>query len=173
MTRSRSPRIDLLAVACRHGRRGRVGLRAASIAAALAFGMLSTAMAADFRSVLAPAVMYDAPSRQASRLFLAPRGMPVEVVSSSGAWLKVRDISGDFAWVERTDLGERRSVIASGLTTVRQQPQDGALELFQVERGVLLELARPSAAQNTAGWLEVRHRDAGTGWVRTAEVWGW
>lgn len=131
------------------------------------------ARAAEFRSVAAPAVMYDAPSRQASKVFVAPRGMPVEIISTVGAWIKVRDLAGDVAWLERSDLAERRTVVSATLAPVRQQPQDGAPELAQVERGVLLELADPPAAQTTAGWLKVRLRDAGVGWVRSADVWGW
>lgn len=136
-------------------------------------GVGQSARAADFRSMAAPAVMYDAPSRQSSKVFVAPRGMPVEVISTVGVWIKVRDLAGDFAWVERTDLAERRTVVSATLATVRQQPQDGAAELLQIERGVLLDLADPPAAQTTAGWLKVRHREAGVGWVRTADIWGW
>jgi SH3-like domain-containing protein len=131
--------------------------------------------AAEYRSIVAPSVMYDAPSRQASRVFIAPRGMPVEIISSLGAWIKVRDASGDVVWVERTDLGERRSVVTTSLVTVRQQPQDTAVEVMQLERGVLLELVRttPAAGSASTEWIEVRHREGGSGWVRIAEVWGW
>jgi SH3-like domain-containing protein len=155
------------------------GVTVRKLIAALAFVVLGlssvaqTAQAAGFRSMAAPAVLYDAPSRQASKVFVAPRGMPVEVISTVGVWIKVRDLAGDVAWVERSDLAERRTVVAATLATVRQQPQEGAAELLQVERGVLLDLADPPAAQTTAGWLKVRHREAGVGWVRTADIWGW
>ena len=149
---------------------------AALMAAGLGLlGLSESAWAADFRAIANPAVMYDAPSRQATRVFVAPRGMPVEVVSSLGAWIKVRDVSGDVLWVERTDLGERRSVVTTALATVRQQPQDMASEVMQLERGVLLDLVRttPAPAAQTSEWIEVRHRDGGSGWVRASEVWGW
>ena len=151
-------------------------IAAALMAAGLGFlGLSESAWAADFRAIANPAVMYDAPSRQATRVFVAPRGMPVEVVSSLGAWIKVRDVSGDVLWVERTDLGERRSVVTTTLATVRQQPQDMASEVMQLERGVLLDLVRttPAPASQTSEWIEVRHRDGGSGWVRASEVWGW
>ena len=150
----------------------RGGLRLLCAAVVLAAGAVN---AAEYRSIVAPSVMYDAPSRQASRVFIAPRGMPVEIISTLGAWIKVRDASGDVVWVERTDLGERRSVVTTSLTTVRQQPQDMAAEVMQLERGVLLELVRTTPAAGTASteWIEVRHRDGGSGWVRIAEVWGW
>lgn len=144
--------------------------------ALLGAGLVCTpGWAAEFRSIVNPAVLYDAPSRQATRVFVAPRGMPVEIISSLGAWIKVRDVAGDVVWVERADLGERRHVVTTALATVRQQPQDAAPEVLQADRGVLLELVRTTAASpaQNAGWVEVRHRDGGSGWVRTSEIWGW
>ena len=146
---------------------------AAVVAPLVAAALLVPAAAAlaEVRGVAAPAVLYDGPSKQARKLFAAPRGMPVEVISTLGQWVKVRDMAGDVVWIERTDLGERRAVVTSTLATVRQQPQDSAATVLHAERGVLLELAEGSAA--TAGWLRVRHRDGGIGWVRSTEVWGW
>jgi SH3-like domain-containing protein len=150
--------------------------RPAGLKRALSAGLISLAVsasAAEYRSVASAAVLYDAPSRQAAKLFVAPRGMPLEVVSSAGLWVKVRDVSGDFAWIERTSLGDRRFLVAATLATIRQQPQDSSDELIQVERGVLLELAEPVGPQANAQWVKVRHRDGALGWVRANEVWGW
>ena len=129
--------------------------------------------ATEYRSVAQPAVLYDGPSRQARKLFAAPRGMPLEVISTLGPWVKVRDVAGDVVWIERADLAERRSVVTITVVAVRQQPQDEAVPVLHADRGVLLELADPSASEARGGWLEVRHRDGGAGWVRTTEVWGW
>ena len=147
----------------------------AAVAAAFAAVVLSGApgpvQSAEFRSVANAAPLYDGPSKQARKLFAAPRGMPVEVISTLGQWVKVRDMAGDVVWIERTDLAERRAVVASTLATVRQQPQDTAATVLHADRGVLLELAEGTEA--AAGWLRVRHRDGGIGWVRSTEVWGW
>ena len=151
-------------------------VRPAGLRMALSAGLIGlavSAIAAEYRSVASAAVLYDAPSRQAAKLFVAPRGMPLEVVSSAGLWVKVRDVSGDFAWIERASLGDRRFLVAATLATIRQQPQDSSDELIQVERGVLLELAEPAGPQANAQWVKVRHRDGALGWVRASEVWGW
>ena len=126
----------------------------------------------EFRGVAAPAVLYDGPSRQASKRFAAPRGMPLEVISTLGQWVKVRDLAGDVLWIERAELGERRSVVAAALATVRREPQDAAAVVLHADRGVLLDLADPAAAESPAGWVRVRHRDGSAGFVRTTEVWG-
>jgi SH3-like domain-containing protein len=155
----------------------RAGRWAPLAAIALLFG--TGASASEFRSIdTAAAVMYDAPSRQGIRLFVAPRGMPVEVVSTLGQWVKIRDMAGDVAWVERAELAERRTVVALRLAAVRQAPQETAPVVLHVDRGVLLDLVEAPAAAGqpggaaTAGWLQVRHRDGGVGFVRAAEVWG-
>jgi SH3-like domain-containing protein len=144
----------------------RVG--AAIVAAWLACAV-QAAGAAEFRSVAQPAVLYDAPSLLARKLFVAPRGMPVEVVSSVNLWVKVRDQAGDFAWIERADLASQRTVVARAVAAVRAEPREGADLVFQADRGVVLELVEPAPAP---GWARVRHRDGSAGFVRAAEVWG-
>ncbi|MEI7444773.1 MAG: SH3 domain-containing protein [Burkholderiales bacterium] len=147
--------------------------RAAAGALVVAVAAWSAAAgAAEFRGVAQAAVLYDGPSKQARKLFAAPRGMPLEVISTLGQWVKVRDVSGDVVWIERTDLGERRSVVTTVLATVRREPQDGAAPVMQADRGVLLDVVDTPPAEATAGWIRVRHRDGGAGWVRTTEVWG-
>ena len=144
---------------------------------AIAFGLSCAvlawpASAAEYRAIAQPAVMYDGPSRQARKLFAAPRGMPVEVISTLGQWVKVRDMSGDVVWVERTELAERRHVVTAAIATVRRDPQDAAPAVLTADRGVLLELVDPAAGESPAGWVRVRHRDGVTGFVRLAEIWG-
>jgi hypothetical protein len=71
------------------------------ISGALLMLASASGFAFDFKSVgAAPAILYDAPSIKGGKLYVAPPGMPVEVVLSYGEWVKVRDISGDMAWTE-------------------------------------------------------------------------
>jgi len=126
--------------------------------------------ALEFKSVgAAPAVLYDAPAAKGRKMFIAPRGMPVEVVLTYGEWTKVRDMSGDLAWVQSRSLVPQRNVIVSASAArVRTSAEEGAPVLFTADKGVLLELVDPVAG----GWVKVRHRDGQTGFVRGAEVWG-
>lgn len=132
--------------------------------------LAAPAGAAEFRSIApAAALLYDGPSVQARRLYIAPRGMPVEVIAASDPlFVKARDLGGDVFWVARGDLAPVRSVVAASLASVRQSPSDQAAVVFQAERGVLLDPVEPPAG----GWVRVRHRDGATGFVRTGEVWG-
>lgn len=129
-----------------------------------------TAQALEFRSVGAtPVIMYDAPSAKGGKLYVAPRGMPVEVVFTSGAWSKVRDMSGDLSWVESKDLITRRSlVVRAANAKIRASADDAAPLVFSADKNVLLEMAEPAVA----GWVKVKHRDGQLGYVKINEVWG-
>jgi SH3-like domain-containing protein len=130
----------------------------------------AASQAFDFKSI-APAavVLYDAPSAKGGKLFIAPRGMPVEVVLAYGEWVKVRDVSGDLAWTEARNLSPKRTVIVRVANArVRSAADDAAAPVMAVDKGVLLELVEPVPG----AWLKVRHKDGSAGFIRAAEVWG-
>ena len=130
----------------------------------------AAAGAAEFRSVAEDAaVLYDAPSLKAQKLYLLGRDYPLEVVVTLENWIKVRDVSGELAWAENKSLSNKRNVMVNvPLADVRQGPNDSAPLVFQVEKSVLLELVEFS----DPGWIKVRHRDGQTGYVRVNQVWG-
>ena len=140
------------------------------VMSAALLGAMGAAHALVFKSVgAAPAVLYDAPSPKGRKVFVAPRGMPVEVVLTYGEWVKVRDMAGDLAWVQSRSLAPRRNVVVNASSArVRASAEDNAPVAFTAEKGVLLELLEPAAS----GWAKVRHRDGQTGFVRVAEIWG-
>ncbi|SNS18220.1 SH3 domain-containing protein [Noviherbaspirillum humi] len=130
----------------------------------------ASAQALDFKSVGAsPAILYDTPSVKGKKLFVAPRGMPVEVVLTYGDWVKVRDASGDMAWLEAKALAARRTVVVNAAgSRIRAAADDNSAVVFSADKGVLLDLLEPAAA----GWVKVRHRDGQVGFIKSAEVWG-
>jgi SH3-like domain-containing protein len=132
--------------------------------------------AAEYRSIAdAAVIMYDAPSVRATKLFVASRNLPVEVISTDGTWVKVRDPAGDLSWVDRKSLSERRTVIVISVQSdVRQSADEQAPVAFQVGQGVVLELLDPSGSGpgNVPGWARVRHRDGVSGFLRIRELWG-
>lgn len=129
-----------------------------------------SASAADFRSVQeSAAVLYDAPSRQATPLFVVSRSYPLEVIVNLEAWVKVRDHAGALTWVERKVLSEKRTVLVTAPTVeVRSRAEDGAPAVFSAAQNVTLDLVEIAPG----GWLRVRHNDGAAGFVRAASVWG-
>jgi SH3-like domain-containing protein len=128
-----------------------------------------SAAALDFRAVADPvAILYDAPSAKSGKLYVVNKGYPLEVVVTVEGWVKVRDANGSFAWVESKQLTDKRMVMVKvPIAQVRQKPDDNAPVAFQVQQSVLLELVDVSGA-----WLQVRHREGGSGFVKAQQVWG-
>ncbi len=140
------------------------------IASALLLLASAYAHAVDFKSVgPAPAILYDAPSLKGSKLYVAPPGMPVEVVLGYGDWVKVRDASGEIAWTEANLLSAKRNVVVRNADAkIRPTPDDNAVPLMMADKGVLLELADP----HVSAWVKVRHKDGIIGYIKAVDVWG-
>jgi SH3-like domain-containing protein len=137
--------------------------------AGLAALLACPSWALDYRSTGRAAILYDAPSATATKLAVAGIGVPFEVFVDTADWVKVRDHTGRLAWIEKSALGGKRSVMVMvDEALVKQQPQDQAETLFRAIRGVLLE----TQGETNAGWLKVRHADGLQGWLRQFEVWG-
>lgn len=128
------------------------------------------AFALDFKSVgTAPVILYDTPSSKGTKMYVAPRGMPLQVVSSYGEWVKVRDANGELAWTEARGLSARRNVVVrTPGAKVFASPEERAQVLMTADKGVVLELVDPTAIT----WIRVRHRDGIDGYVRSNDVWG-
>ncbi|RSZ55756.1 SH3 domain-containing protein [Massilia atriviolacea] len=130
----------------------------------------SCAHALEFKSVgAASLILYDAPSLKGAKLFIAPRGMPVEVVLTYGEWVKLRDVAGDLAWAEAKSLSARRTVVVRNANAKVRSAADGdANPVMSADKGVLLDLVDAPASS----WIKVRHRDGITGYMRASDVWG-
>ena len=126
--------------------------------------------ALDYLSVVdSSAILYDAPSLKAKKLFVVNRYLPLEQVVSLDDWVKVRDSSGSLAWIEKRALSGKRFVaVMIPLAAVHQTADAGAPIVFNTRQQVALEWLESSGN----GWVKVRHSDGMTGYVRATEVWG-
>lgn len=134
------------------------------------YSFANFANALEFKTIGAsPVVLYDAPSVKGGKLYIAPRGMPVEVILTYGAWSKVRDMAGDLSWLESKELVARRNVIVRvSNAKVRVMPDETSALVFSADKNVLLELAESIAG----GWIKIKHRDGQMGYIKASEVWG-
>jgi SH3-like domain-containing protein len=147
-------------------------LRAATVLLcfALLLGAAGGAHALDYASVADhSAILYDAPSSRARKLFVVSRYMPLEMVVNLKDWVKVRDSSGALAWVAESALSNKRFVVVTAaLADIRQSPDAASPLLFKARQQVALEWLE----DNGAGWLKVRHQDGAVGYIKATEVWG-
>ncbi|MCX7185229.1 MAG: SH3 domain-containing protein [Nitrosospira sp.] len=115
------------------------------------------------------AIMYDAPSLKAGKIFVASRHLPVEAIVKVEGWVKVRDSGGSLAWVEEKVLSNKRYVIVTAPQAEAYQAADiNSPLLFEAQQNVVMEWLEPAIN----GWIKVRHRDGQSGYVRTHQVWG-
>ncbi len=128
------------------------------------------AAAADFRSVGEDAVvLYDAPSRAATPMWVVSRDYPLEVIVNLEAWVKVRDHAGALSWVEKRQLSDKRTVLVTlPSVEVRSRPDAQAPLAFVAAQNVALELLGTAPG----GWLRVRHAGGANGYLRATQVWG-
>ena len=134
----------------------------------LSFSLCANAL--EFRTIApAKAIMFDAPSVEATKIFILNQGYPVEVIVNLGAWIKVRDQLGGLSWVESKNLTNKRTVMVMTKTDIKSA-EDGSTNLLAtVEKEVVLGL---SSANSKNGWIKVRHRDGIEGFVQAIDVWG-
>lgn len=129
-----------------------------------------SAHALDYMSVAdSSAILYDAPSLKANKIFVVNRYLPLEQVVILDDWVKVRDSSGSLAWIEKRALSNKRFVaVMTPVAVVHQAADEGAPVAFNARQQVVLEWLESS----DNGWVKVRHLDGTAGYVRATEVWG-
>lgn len=123
----------------------------------------------EFRSVAEPAViLYDSPSKTSTKLYVLSRDYPVEVIIAFEGWVRVRDDTGAFGWVESKSLSNRRTVVVRAQSAdAHQAPDEKAPVVFKAEQGLVLEFLGLAG-----GWAQVRHRDGAGGYLKLSQLWG-
>jgi SH3-like domain-containing protein len=130
-----------------------------------------SASALDFRSVAVPkAILYDAPSLVAKKIFLLSQYYPVEVVVNLTDWVKVRDAQGAISWVEAKQLSTKRTVLVNANSAeLKQAPDASSSLLATLKKNLVLEVVDTPL---NGGWIKVKHRDGTSGFVLISSVWG-
>ena len=127
------------------------------------------ANALEFRSIApAKAILYDAPSLEASKLYILSQSYPVELIVNLNNWVKVRDAAGALSWIESKSLSSKRTVLVLAKTDIKSAEDPTSALVATVEKDVVLALL----ADRQNGWVKVRHRDGVTGFVQVTNVWG-
>ncbi len=136
-----------------------------------ALTMPALGLAFEFKSVAVPhAILYDAPSQSASKVYLLSQFYPVEIIVNLGDWLKIRDAEGGIFWVEAKSLSPQRTLMVSAdHAAIHQLPQESSPIVAKLESQVIVELVEENS---TAGWLKVKHLQGATGYISQTLVWG-
>jgi SH3-like domain-containing protein len=142
---------------------------ARSLATLLLSALCLSAHALDFVSVAEPAILYDANSLKAKKLYVATRFLPLEQLVVLEAWVKARDSTGKVFWIEKRNLSSKRYVaVTAQAANVRSNWSNSASVVFIAPRQLGLEWLGNAGD----GWVKVRHRDGSMGYIKASEVWG-
>lgn len=97
------------------------------------------------------------------------RGFPLEVVSTKGNWVKVRDFENDTGWVHKEFLGsEAHLIVKKKRVNIRSGPGTRFKLVGKANYGVVFQ-----TVERKKGWVKVRHENGLTGWVLRSLLWGW
>ena len=129
----------------------------------------NAAFALEYRSVARHgAVLFEAPGDEAKKLFMASKGMPLELLAEQGDWIRVRDRTGGLAWLKKSEVSAKRTVQVLRGAGIYKAADTKSPLLYRAGKDLLLDLQ-----ENTrTGWLKVKHRDGQSGFIRIEEVWG-
>lgn len=115
------------------------------------------------------AIMYDAPSLKAEKLFIVNAYFPVQVLVKVEGWTKVKDSNDTIAWIENKFLTERRYVIVIvPFANIYQSADIHSSILFQVQKDVAVEWLDSSMTD----WVHIRLQNGQMGYIRSNQVWG-
>ena len=132
--------------------------------------LCNVANALEFKSVsIAKAILYDAPSTEAGKLYIASQSYPVEIIVNLNNWIKIRDHFGALSWIEAKHLSSKQTaLVTANLAEIRQADDVSSSLLATLDKDVVLEVL--PGGKN--GWVKVKHRDGIIGFVQSLSLWG-
>jgi SH3-like domain-containing protein len=95
------------------------------------------------------------------------RGLPVEITAEFEHWRRIRDQDGAEGWVHKTLLsGRRYAVVAGGVRSFHDEPDQNSAIVMQAEPGVQ---GRLLACKDRWCRMEI---DGRRGWLPRTQLWG-
>lgn len=94
---------------------------------------------------------------------------PFLVINKKKDWYEVKDFEGDTAWIHKTLLGKKDTVISmKSKCNVRSTPDESSEKniILRVERGVPFKVLG-----RKGDWINIEHADGEVGWIHKKLVW--
>jgi SH3-like domain-containing protein len=118
--------------------------------------------------------MRSGPGTQYKVIWELGNGFPLIILKESGDWYRVRDFEGTIGWVHKDVTGRTPHMIvkmhknSNKRINVRSGPGTKYRIVAKAYYGVVFK-----TLQQKNGWVNVRHADGVTGWVKRSLLWGW
>ena len=117
--------------------------------------------------------MRSAPGADQPVLWQLGAGYPLEVVSTKGEWLQVKDFEGSSGWVHKKTTQKTAYVIvrankdSAQQINVRRDPNTNAEVVAKANYGVVFKVLGVKGS-----WVNVEHTQGVSGWVEGSLLWG-
>ncbi|MDY0390785.1 SH3 domain-containing protein [Desulfobulbus oligotrophicus] len=134
----------------------------------------AAAAAVDMASIVDNDInMRSGPGMQHAVIWKLDAGFPVEILSTRGEWVQVRDFEGASGWVHNKKIDRTPHMIVkanrgtSQQINVRSEPNINAAVVATARYGVVFK-----TLTTQDGWVQVLHEKGTTGWVDGRLLWG-
>ncbi|MFO7606631.1 MAG: SH3 domain-containing protein [Desulfurivibrionaceae bacterium] len=113
--------------------------------------------------------MRSGPGSNYSVLWELGRGFPLKVLDRKGGWVKVEDFEGDSGWIYGKLVAKNpHLIVKKRRVNVRSGPGRQFRLVGKANYGVVFKTVKTSN-----GWVQVKHENGLTGWVKRDLLWGW
>ena len=92
---------------------------------------------------------------------------PIEVVETSGVWLRFKDYEGDSGWIHKSLVDKTSTVVTKqNGCQLRAGPGNDQQVLIKIDKGIPFKVLKREGR-----WIQVEHADGDKGWLNDSLVW--
>lgn len=92
---------------------------------------------------------------------------PIEVIETSGVWLRFKDYEGDTGWIHKSLVDKTPTVVTKqNGCQLRAGPGSEQPVLIKVDKGIPFKVLKRDGR-----WIHVEHADGDKGWLHDSLVW--
>lgn len=92
---------------------------------------------------------------------------PIEIIETSGVWLRFKDYEGDSGWIHKSLVDKTPTVVTKqNGCQLRAGPGTEQPVLIKVDKGIPFKVLKRDGR-----WIQVEHADGDKGWLHDGLIW--
>lgn len=92
---------------------------------------------------------------------------PIEVIETSGVWIRFKDYEGDSGWIHKSLVDKTPTVVTKqNGCQLRAGPGTEQAVLIKIDKGIPFKVLKRDGR-----WIQVEHADGDKGWLHDSLVW--
>lgn len=92
---------------------------------------------------------------------------PLDVIETSGVWLRFKDYEGDSGWIHKSLVDKTPTVVTKqNGCQLRAGPGTEQPVLIKIDKGIPFKVLKREGR-----WIQVEHADGDKGWLHDSVVW--